>query len=449
MKSRDIKVSVIIPVFNVEKYLEQCIDSVLTQTLRQIEIICVDDGSTDQSLEILKKYAKKDSRITVYTKPNAGYGHTINYGLERSHGKYISIVESDDFIDENGIELLYNCAEMNGADYVRSNYYQLSNGKNYPSKLLDTFMYDKILSSAKKPSLFFRMPCTPWGCIYNRVFLDKNNIRMNETPGASYQDSSWTFIVLLKAERIVFIKDMFYHYRVDNENSSINSRKKIFCVVDEKNYMVKKMIEYQISDRNVFESFSRLIYENYRWNYNRVSREFQYAFLLEWRKEILKQLSDGFLRKECFEESQWEEIDNIICNVDNYFEETAKEYLMRGVYSNTINKDLYYEAFVKTIVHNNVIIFGTGGVAKEVVYLLEEMGAKDNIICFLETEPQKLFFFGKPIFSIQDFPYSKSILLVCAVMEKTQKKVVKNLKETGFSNILSIDEIIRAKMINS
>ena len=123
-----VKVSVIIPVYNAEAYLRQCMDSVVNQTQEELEIICVDDGSTDTSAEILKEYAVKDRRIAIYSKSNAGYGHTINYGLERSKGKYIAIVESDDFIDANGIEKLYACAEENNADYVRSNYYEFSGG---------------------------------------------------------------------------------------------------------------------------------------------------------------------------------------------------------------------------------------------------------------------------------------------------------------------------------
>ena len=94
-----IKLSVIIPVYNVEQYLGECLESVIKQTLKDIEIICVNDGSTDNSLEIIKKFARKDERIKIIDKPNSGYGDSMNKGLETETGEYIGIVESDDFIE--------------------------------------------------------------------------------------------------------------------------------------------------------------------------------------------------------------------------------------------------------------------------------------------------------------------------------------------------------------
>lgn len=446
MEDTSVKVSIIIPVYNVEKYLVQCMESVLKQTLKEVEIICIDDGSTDRSFEILKHYEAEDPRIKVYSKSNAGYGHTINYGLDRSRGKYISIVESDDFIDERGIESLYNCAEMNEVDYVRSNYYVFSKGKDYLDDSLKRYSYNKVLSHAEDLSLFLSMPCQPWGCVYKRDFLYKNNIRMNETPGASYQDTSWTFIVLLKAERIIFLSSAFYHYRIDDMNSSINSQKKVFCLMDEKKYIEKKLEEYQISNPNILGIFSRFVYESYKINYDRVAAEYQYAFLLEWKKELLKQSAEGLLKKEYFENTQWKEIDSIINNFEDYFEKTSKAYAIKEVYAKTVNDEIYFDAFSEKIFHNEIIIFGTGVVAKELVSYLQEKGVLENIICFCETSPKKEIFYGKKVFSINHFPYSKHKLLICAALEKTQKSVIKELVNTGFSNILSLDERLRQKL---
>lgn len=331
MNHTDLKVSVIIPVYNAEEYLIPCIDSVLNQTLKEIEIICVNDGSTDQSLEILKQYEVEDSRVKVYSKSNSGYGHTINYGLERSRGKYIVIVESDDFIEAEGVEQLYCCAEMNGAQYVRSNYYEFGEGKDRLNGSLHGYPYNKVLSAVKMPSLFFSIEVSPWACIYKKDFLDKNQIKMNETPGAAFQDNSWQFLVLLNAERIVFLEEALYHYRIDNAGSSVNSREKVFCVVDEKKYMEEKIEECRISDIHILAAYSRFIYKIYKWNYGRVAEEFQYAFLLEWKKELESHLNRGILRKEIFEENQWNEINSIIHNVDRYFEKTAKAYALKDM----------------------------------------------------------------------------------------------------------------------
>ena len=114
-----IKVSILVPICNVEKYLRQCLDSLVSQTLAEIEIICIDDGSTDSSPEIIQEYAENDARIKVITKPNSGYGDSMNQGLKKARGEYIGIVESDDYIETDAFEKLYALAKEFDADVAR------------------------------------------------------------------------------------------------------------------------------------------------------------------------------------------------------------------------------------------------------------------------------------------------------------------------------------------
>ena len=118
----DIKVSIIVPVYNVEKYLPICIDSIICQTLREIEIICVDDGSTDNSSVILDQYAIKDERIKVVHKKNGGYGKAVNIGMDLAQGEYVGIVDSDDYILPEMYEILYMNAKKNNLDMINSNF---------------------------------------------------------------------------------------------------------------------------------------------------------------------------------------------------------------------------------------------------------------------------------------------------------------------------------------
>ena len=113
------KVSVLVPICNVEKYLAQCLDSLVNQTLQEIEIICINDGSTDNSLSIIKEFAAKDNRIVIIDKPNSGYGDSMNRGLAIAKGEYIGIVESDDFADVDMFEQLYRFAQLGNIDIVR------------------------------------------------------------------------------------------------------------------------------------------------------------------------------------------------------------------------------------------------------------------------------------------------------------------------------------------
>ena len=124
-------ISVVIPVCNVDKYVEECVISVMKQTFKDIEIICVDDGSNDNSLQILKRLESQDDRIKVIAKNNTGYGNSVNIGIQNCRGKYISIIESDDFIDEHMYEDLLALSDNESIDIIKANfwdYYELPNG---------------------------------------------------------------------------------------------------------------------------------------------------------------------------------------------------------------------------------------------------------------------------------------------------------------------------------
>ena len=140
------KISLVIPCCNVEKYVEQSVRSAMNQTLRDIEIICVNDGSTDSTLSILQKLAEEDERIKIIDKPNSGYGNSMNVGFDAARGEYIGILESDDFIEENMLELHYYLAKTNDVEVVKSNFYfywSTPTEKNVHCDLLDKEECDK------------------------------------------------------------------------------------------------------------------------------------------------------------------------------------------------------------------------------------------------------------------------------------------------------------------
>ena len=228
------KVSIVVPVYNVEKFLQECLESIIKQTLQDIEIICVNDGSTDTSLQILNDYAKKDNRIIVINKSNSGYGHTMNMGLNAATGEYIGIIESDDFADAHMFEDLYNLAKEYDADIAKSNWY-LYWSKNKFSRKRNNISSDKTfkLTNSKLDKDLMRLNPSVWSAIYKREFLNKNNIRFLETPGASYQDLAFTFKVFALAERVILTDKAYLYYRQDNMNSSVKSKTKVYCVCDE------------------------------------------------------------------------------------------------------------------------------------------------------------------------------------------------------------------------
>lgn len=218
------KVSVVIPIYNAEKYLRQCLDSIISQTLCGIEIICVNDGSTDGSLTIIEEYAAKDDRIKVISKPNAGYGHSMNMGLDAATGEYLGIVDSDDYILPDMYQTLYEIAKENDLDIARGGYYKFYeiNGKEkrtYWSSMGGKYI-DKVYCPKEAQEFYFSAVLTPSG-IYKLEFIQTNGIRYNESPGAAFQDQGFWFKTHILADRVLFIKDAFYMYRFDNPNSSI------------------------------------------------------------------------------------------------------------------------------------------------------------------------------------------------------------------------------------
>lgn len=216
------KVSVIVPVYNVENYLSQCLESIISQTLRDIEIICVNDGSKDSSKSILEKFQALDERIVVVNKANGGYGCACNTGLRLARGEYVSIIESDDFIDNTMFEDLYNLADKNKADIVKSAFYEYSEVTDNKINWSEQYkMPDSVCRIKDCPQFLYFHPSI-WSCIYRREFLTKNNISFVEAKGAGWADNPFQVQTLCLAEKIVYTDKPYYHYRLTNPASSSN-----------------------------------------------------------------------------------------------------------------------------------------------------------------------------------------------------------------------------------
>lgn len=302
-----VKVSILIPCFNVEKYIRQCLDSVVNQTLQDIEIICINDGSKDSTLDILKEYESKDNRIKVISKQNSGYGASMNIGIETAKGEFIGIVESDDFVELNMFEKLYNTAKDNDCDLVRCQYYLYKSSDNSNELLDNTWVpMNKVYCPLDNQTPFMQAPAI-WSNLIKRNMLLDNNIRFLETPGASYQDTSFAFKLYASAKRFMMINDTFLHYRIDNENSSVNSVTKADCVLKE-----YAEIKRFAKEQNVYNKLRFLIpkirYGCYRWNHERLVRKLKFPFLLKMSKEYFMDFLQGNINKSLFSKKDFKQI---------------------------------------------------------------------------------------------------------------------------------------------
>ena len=211
----DVKVSIIIPVYNPGELLNRCLDSASNQTLKDIEIICIDDGSSDGSLDILNRYAKNDSRFKVLSQPNLGAGIARNKGLEYANGEYIVFLDSDDYIESDMCECLYNHAKRLDSDLVLfNNRWYLGDNSTRDFIHFDsfeedpkTFVFDYRFIHNKVLSGFFGVI---WTKFYKKSFLEDNNIGFPSHK--LYNDLEFHIKSVLLAKRIAYCPKIFYHY---------------------------------------------------------------------------------------------------------------------------------------------------------------------------------------------------------------------------------------------
>lgn len=319
------KVSIIIPTYNVEMYLVECMESVVRQTLHDIEIICINDGSTDSSLEILKRYAEKDDRIVIVDKENGGYGIGMNIGLDKATGEYIGIVEPDDFVPVTMYEDLYQVAKENDLDFVKADFYRFKRDDEtgdmeltYNHLSEEKSDYNKVFNPSQTPEAINYIMNT-WSGIYKREFLDEYGIRHNETPGASFQDNGFFFQTFAFAKRAMIIDKPYYMNRRDNPNSSVHSRDKVYCVNVEYDYIREILMEHP----KVWEKFKyvywRKKYSNYIFTINRIGNEYKREYIHCISAEFKRAEQLGELRKSEFTPTQWSGVQFLMNDPDGFY----------------------------------------------------------------------------------------------------------------------------------
>ena len=219
------KVSVIMPTYNVEKYFRQCIESVINQTLTDIEIIPVDDGSPDNCGAIMDEYAAKDSRIKPIHQPNGGYGKAVNAGIEVATGEYIGIVETDDWCEPEMFEKLYNQAKKLDADVSKCDFtYYFGGNKFKPCKAIRNIGEEDVLYTLKENPKIMKYHVSIWSAIYKKEFLDLHNIRVEESRSASYQDMPFASLIYAKGAKVTLIHDHLINYRAEEGMNSSTIR---------------------------------------------------------------------------------------------------------------------------------------------------------------------------------------------------------------------------------
>lgn len=253
-------VSVIVPIFNTERYLDQALNSIENQTLLDLEIICVNDGSTDGSLAIIQEHARYDERIRLIDKPNGGYGSACNRGLEEATGKWITIMEPDDWI-ESGMykDMLTFAARFKVVpDVIKTPYWRILESDT-PREIRINCSYRGRIRPARQPfvvaeqtHLLTHHPSI-WSALYRASFLKQNNIRFHEIPGAGWADNPFLIETLCTAQNIVYLDTPYYCYREETpEKAADFARRNALLPLERWNDMTDLLEAYNITDKRIW-----------------------------------------------------------------------------------------------------------------------------------------------------------------------------------------------------
>ena len=273
------KVSIIVPVYNVEKYLRQCLESVINQTLKEIEIICIDDGSPDNCGAIIDEYAQKDTRIVAIHKENGGYGSALNYGFSIAKGEYIGIVESDDWIAPNMYELLYNKAIETNSDIVKGTFYSVLDSANDYKRInpnLPKLSKYGCFTLTQHPEIL-NMHTSLWSAIYKKELI-QNKIKVVEDI-KPYEDLLFATEAYVLAKSICVVQEPLYYYRCDAQNSTNNTVKKtILNYVKQRSRVRDLLINSGCYHNDVIEYYWKTGYQGIKFFYNKPNNKFKKEF---------------------------------------------------------------------------------------------------------------------------------------------------------------------------
>lgn len=440
-----------VPIYNVEKFLGKCLQSLYEQTFRDMEILCINDGSVDSGKRIIESFCRKDSRFKIIDKMNTGYGNSMNIGMNQAKGKYIAIVESDDFIEPDMMEKLYEMAERYKLDVVKSSccFYTDEGGReeNRYVDLFENLSMNEVFYPIEWSEIFLKTQSI-WSGMYKRSFLVEKHIHFNETPGASYQDVSFAFQVYACAKRMMLIPDVFYHYRINNLNSSVKAPDKVFCICDELDKIEDFITKYGNNKEQLRIIASRLGYRVLLEQYSSLAEPYQYALFLKIIEYFKEYKASRFIYEPIWEKEATETVEKILENPKKYFIKTAKSFKDDRLMSEIcLNRKVYVEEITRQILSStHIVIYGAGKIGTEFLVSLLESGYSKEKISFAVTDMQgnNQYISNIPVYPLEFYLDRKDdVTVVLAVNEQSQFAIAKNLQKQGFSMVFSLDRIIR------
>ena len=404
------KVSIIIPVYNCEKYIARCLESIIKQTLKEIEIICINDASGDDSFDILNNYQKKDSRIKIIHMPvNKGAGLCRNKGLELASGEYIHFVDADDYMMLDACEKLYNHMKEKNGDICFHKIKIISENKNNESSVSQGILekYDGsyigtgLLDEFVKNNEFFLYP---WSVIFKRKLINENKLTFSSL--LIGEGGDFVLKALVRAKSASVLDEVLYYYNVHEDSIMGKNSKRSIILLGQISQYIIGVREFAICNNSYGLK----------------------NFLVQQKKKIKPTLDN--LSKDELE------------NIEKAIKEDFSKYIFYELKNATIEDDLVLDDSITQILEkiNSVILYGAGNITKNILKILNFYGIELEAIIVTNRENNPENIYGHKIYQIDELHESQKKEYVLVPLKRRYLDEVKlNLEKNGFKNIICID----------
>lgn len=423
------KISTIIPVYNAAKYISRCLDSILSQGIDEQEIICVDDGSTDNSLEILKNYESTHDNIHVLTQQNCYAGVARNNGLEIATGEYVHFMDADDYVLPGAYAKVYETAKTNSADYVktRSKTFDMQSGtlseKNYFSMSgFPKNIYGKVCSLIDCQDVLLKTARAPWTSFVKRSYLAEHNIRFNSLKCVN--DRSFYMDVIMHTNRIVICDCYMVCYQINNKESLMGIRDDNFICLIKSYQIIKNMISdvpCELRKKVLAHEFNSLAGKYAKLN---ISQQKEVADMLE-----------AFLKNFI-----WSELEESILNAPAakllYESQDIKfpdEYRVKNL---TALAELYANA-------DKIILYGAGQVCLALIeYLAKHNDNPGKVLCIVVSDKTDNpdYIMEIPVYSMEECDLDPAGEIIIATFENVQLPIYRRLSQNTSGNIWGLSD---------
>lgn len=386
-EDKKVRISVIVTIHNAEKYIRECMESVLGQTFSEFEVLCMDGGSTDDTPQILKEFSERDCRIRIVNDLNTSYGHKVNRGIEEARGEYISVLESDDLYEPFMLGRLYEIAERYQTDFVNADYTSFFdiNGKRIKQivKMYPKERYNCLINYKEQPELFGNIP-RYWTGLFRKTYLKRENIKMNESPGASYQDMSFRFLTSILAQKAYHLDASVYLYRIDNPDSSMYDAKKTIVIAEEHEFLKQELMKRNISDCYVWHNAYQWKYTDFRGNMGHLKGEYRQELFRRYLKELKKDRHAlNYYSYLGYNQVVSEMITGTPGMVEQLVETDARKVAERWQYLHR-----FLDRMTRLDETDQIVVFGCGKRGSNVLELIKFI---DNQICCLTDNAKSLW----------------------------------------------------------